>query len=172
MSIFSNIKLIAMDVDGVLTDGSLIMGANGEELKAFSVHDGVGIKLAHLAGLITAIITGRSSPIVLRRAKELGITEVYQDVVDKELALNDLLEKYKLKDYQVAYIGDDINDLKIMKRVGVKIATLNAVREVKDIADFITEVEGGRGAVRDAINTILEKKGVLIDAINKFCNLK
>ncbi|HPG59475.1 MAG TPA: HAD hydrolase family protein, partial [Candidatus Wallbacteria bacterium] len=77
-----------------------------------------------------------------------------------------------LKDYQVAYIGDDLNDLKVMRRVGLKIATLNAVREIKDIADFITEFEGGKGAVRDAINAILEKKGVLAEAINKYCNLK
>lgn len=172
MSIFTNIKLIAMDVDGVLTDGSIIMSSTGEEMKAFSVHDGVGIKLAHLSAMTTAVITGRSSSVVVKRAKELGINEIYQDVADKELALEDLLEKYKLKDYQVAYIGDDLNDLKVMRRVGLKIATLNAVREIKDIADFITEFEGGKGAVRDAINAILEKKGVLADAINKYCSLK
>lgn len=172
MSIFSHIKLIAMDVDGVLTNGEVIMSSNGEEIKAFSIHDGIGIKMAHLAGLTTAIITGRSSPVVARRAKELGIAEVYQDVVSKEEVLEILLEKYKLKDYQVAYIGDDINDLGIMKRVGLKIATLNAVKEVKDIADFITEFEGGRGAVRDAINAILEKKGILKDIIGKYCGAR
>jgi len=172
MSIFTNIKLIAMDVDGVLTNGEIVMSSSGEEIKSFSVHDGVGIKMAHLAGMMTAVITGRSSPVVLKRAKELGVTDVYQDVADKELVLENLIEKYKLKDYQVAYIGDDINDLKIMRRVGLKIATLNAVREVKDIADFITEFEGGRGAVRDAINAILEKKGVLKDVMEKYCNMK
>jgi len=172
MSIFSHIKLIAMDVDGVLTNGEVIMSSNGEEIKAFSIHDGIGIKMAHLAGLTTAIITGRSSPVVARRAKELGIQEVYQDVINKEEVLEILLEKYKLKDYQAAYIGDDINDLGIMKRVGLKIATLNAVKEVKDIADFITEFEGGRGAVRDAINAILEKKGILKDIINKYCSTR
>ncbi|HPG56627.1 MAG TPA: 3-deoxy-D-manno-octulosonate 8-phosphate phosphatase, partial [Candidatus Wallbacteria bacterium] len=90
MSIFTNIKLIAMDVDGVLTDGSIIMSSSGEELKAFSVHDGVGVKLAHLSGMTTAVITGRSSSVVVKRAKELGINEIYQDVVDKELALEEL----------------------------------------------------------------------------------
>ncbi|MEZ7891056.1 MAG: HAD-IIIA family hydrolase [Candidatus Wallbacteria bacterium] len=169
MSIFSHIKLIAMDVDGVLTNGEIIMSTNGEEIKAFSVHDGVGIKLAHAAGIATAIITGRSSSIVAKRAQELGVGDVFQGVTNKETIFEELLAKYNLKEYNVAYIGDDINDLGILKRAGVKIATLNAVTEVKDIADFTTEFEGGRGAVRDAINTILSKKGILKETIQKYC---
>jgi len=172
LSVFTNIKLIAMDVDGVLTNGEIILTSNGEEIKGFSVHDGVGIKLAHIAGLTTAIITGRSSPIVAKRAKELGVNEVYQDVMSKEDVLDILTEKFKLKDYQIAFIGDDINDLRIMQRVGLKIATVNAVKEIKDVADFITEFEGGKGAVRDAINYILEKRGVLKDTIDKYCSTR
>lgn len=153
------IKMICMDVDGVLTNGSIILG-NGEELKFFNVKDGLGIKLAQKAGIITVIMTGRNSICVDRRAKELDIPEVHQGVADKIKLVENLRKKYNLKYDEIAFIGDDLPDIPVMKKVGFSMAPNDAVSEVKTIADYVTQSNGGNGAVREIIDAILKSKGI------------
>ncbi|MFH0926392.1 MAG: HAD hydrolase family protein [bacterium] len=151
------IKMIIMDVDGVLTDGRIIYGNTvGEEYKVFDVKDGFGIRLAHLAGLLTAIITGRDSEIVINRVKDLHIMEVHQDVSDKLLIYRKLLNKYGLSDEEVTCIGDDLMELPILKKAGLSVAVADAVAEVKEIVDIVTIAKGGRGAVRELVELILK----------------
>lgn len=152
------IKLIIFDVDGVLTEGHIIFGQDGEALKAFHCQDGMGISLAHKAGLKTAIITGRESQIVYRRASELKIGDIHQGATDKVTALYKLMEKHSLALEQIAYVGDDINDLPVMVQVGLPCAVANAVSEVKAVARYISACSGGNGAVRDIIEYILKSQ--------------
>lgn len=152
------IKLLLLDVDGVMTDGTIILDNQGNETKAFHVRDGLGIKLAQKAGIVIGIITGRSAEVVNVRARELDIREVHQGARDK-LAVYDLLvSKYGLRDEEVAYIGDDIVDVSIFKRVGLAAAVADADPSVKPHVDMITRTEGGRGAVREVINLILKNR--------------
>mgnify|MGYP001176013914 FL=1 len=153
----NKIKLIAMDVDGVLTDGNIILGVK-EEIKFFNVQDGMGINLAKQAGLIVAFITGRQSRSVSRRAEELGIEEVHQKSKDKEKTLMYLISKYGIEKNEVAYIGDDIMELIPFRKTGFKIAVSNAAKEVKEMADYITVNTGGNGAVRETIELILKSQ--------------
>lgn len=154
-----HIKLLAMDVDGVLTDGRIILGNDGEELKAFHVHDGLGITLAHAAGLHTAIITGRESEIVRRRGSELKIHDIHQKVTDKAACIKMLLQKYQLSLDEVAFIGDDLNDVPLFLQVGLAVAVADATTEAKQFAHFVTQAPGGRGAVREIIAFILKSQG-------------
>jgi len=155
------IKLLLLDVDGVLTDGRIILDNGGNEIKAFHVRDGHGIKLAQRAGIIVGIITGRSSEVVSVRARELGIEEVHQGALDKIIVYNDIIAKYGCTDEEVAFIGDDIVDVPIFKRVGLAVAVADADPEVKPYVDMTTKAEGGRGAVREVINMILGAQGAL-----------
>ncbi|MGE5384362.1 MAG: KdsC family phosphatase [Betaproteobacteria bacterium] len=157
----ARIKLLALDVDGVMTDGSLIYGDHGEEYKAFCVQDGLGIKLAKFAGITTVIITGRTSSIVEARAADLGIEHVYQGVENKRALLGDLLEKLGYGWPAVAFMGDDIIDLPAMMRCGMAIAPANARPQIKEKAHLVTESGGGHSAVRDAIEFILAAQGKL-----------
>ncbi len=154
------IKLLIMDVDGVLTDGRIILDDRGRELKFFDVKDGHGIALAHRAGLPTAIISGRNSKVVNIRARELGIKIVYQNSLDKLKSYESILKKIGLKDEEVAFIGDDLIDIPLLKKVGFSIAVADALPYVKDAADMVTKKRGGRGAVREAIEFILDAKGL------------
>ena len=151
-----HIKLIVLDVDGVMTDGRIILDNHGNELKAFYVRDGHGIRLAIRAGIIMAIITGRHSGVVEKRAVELGIKDVYQGVKEKLSAYLELLSKYNLKDEEVAFMGDDIVDIPLMRRVGLAAAPSDADELTKEKADFVSIKRGGRGAVRDFIELILK----------------
>lgn len=151
-----HIKLIVLDVDGVMTDGRIILDNYGNELKAFHVRDGHGIKLAMRAGIFVAIITGRQSMIVERRALELGIKDVYQGVKDKCLAYDELLSKYNLKDEEVAFMGDDLVDIQLMKRVGIAAVPADSDELTKEKTEFMSTKKGGRGAVRDFIEFILK----------------
>ena len=153
------ISLLILDVDGVLTDGQLLFSDQGEAMKVFNTQDGLGISAANQAGLKTAIITGRETEMVRRRGAELNITDVFQGAKDKLQAYHQLLHKYSLQPDQAAYIGDDINDLAVMTRVGLACAVANAVVDVKKRAHFITTREGGRGAVREVIELILRAQG-------------
>lgn len=153
------IKLVILDVDGVLTDGKIIYDSEGRELKAFNIHDGHGIKLLHTIGIKTAIITGRQSKVVEIRAAELGITDVYQKARDKKSVYRELLNRYQLMDENVAFIGDDLIDLSILKSVGFAVAVFNAVDEVKEYAHMITKRRGGEGAVREVIDFIIKAQG-------------
>lgn len=150
------IKLFITDVDGVLTDGSLILGNNGEEFKSFNSQDGMGIKLLQKNNIEVAIITGRSSKIVEKRAEELAIKEVYQGIDDKIKIFNNLLDKYSLTTSEVSYIGDDLNDLPVLNKVALSFSVKNGVEKVKENVDYVTEKSGGKGAVREAAELILD----------------
>ena len=153
------IKVVAMDVDGVLTDGRIIVDSNGIETKNFDVQDGFGIVFLKKCGIKTAIISARESGVVLHRAKDLKIDKVYVGVYPKLSAYEDMLEEFKVLDEEVCFIGDDVADLGVMRRCGVSVAVANAVFEVKQIADHVTVRQGGRGAVREIIELILQAQG-------------
>jgi len=153
--------MVAMDVDGVLTEGRVTYDDNGREYKSFHAHDGYGITRAQRYGLIVAVITGRGSSIVARRAKELGIKEIHQKVVDKLVVYRMLKRRYGLRDEEVCYIGDDDPDSAVLQRVGVSSAPADAMEEVRNIVDIVTKSGGGRGAVREVIDHILRAKKLL-----------
>ncbi|MGK2943934.1 MAG: KdsC family phosphatase [Desulfuromonadales bacterium] len=155
----SRIKLLLLDVDGVMTDGRIIYDSDGGETKAFDVKDGHGLKLLQRAGIRVGIITGRQSTIVVRRAAELGIELVYQGAKDKRLPFNEILQKLALAPEEVAYIGDDIVDLPVMRQVGFAVTVADAVDDVKPFADMVTERPGGRGAVREVCDFLLKETG-------------
>jgi len=156
---FKKIKVVAMDVDGVLTDGRIIMDSNGVETKNFDVQDGFGIVFLKKCGLKTAIISARESGVVAHRAKDLKIDKVYVGVYPKLSAYENLLEEFKVRDEEICFIGDDLADICIMRRCGVSIAVANAVFEIKQIAHYVTVRQGGHGAVREAIELILQAQG-------------
>ena len=151
----SKIKLFAMDVDGTLTDGKIYMGNDGEMMKAFNVKDGLGIKLLRDMGIIPAIITGRKSEIVKNRCKELGLTELHQGVTDKASKLTEIMEKYNLSRDEVAYIGDDMNDLSAFKAAGVTFAPADCAVQLIPYADIILKKSSGDAPVREAIDMII-----------------
>ncbi|MEW6109481.1 MAG: 3-deoxy-manno-octulosonate-8-phosphatase KdsC [Nitrospirota bacterium] len=155
-----DIKLLIMDVDGVLTDGSIILDNEGNELKAFHVRDGHGIKMMQRAGVQVAIITGRHSKVVERRAQELGIKEVYQRCHIKSAAYEHILEKFGISGREVAYIGDDIVDIPLYRQVALSVAVADADEETKAAAKMVTKNRGGRGAVREVTDFILKSKGL------------
>ena len=151
----SKIKLLVMDVDGTLTDGKIYMGNNGEVMKAFDVKDGCGIKdILPTLGITPVIITGRVSQIVENRAKEIGITEFHQGVRDKLAVLKEVAEKYAATPDEIAYIGDDINDLDCIEYCGVTASPADAVEEVRQKVSFVCQNDGGKGAVRDFIKKL------------------
>lgn len=155
-----NIKMLILDVDGVLTDGSIILDNEGNEFKSFHVRDGHGIKMLIHAGVAVAIITGRHSKVVERRAHELGITEIFQKCFNKKIAYKQLAEKYSLKDEEIAYIGDDIVDAPIMAKSGFPVVVADATEETRKYAIMVTKNRGGRGAVREVTDFILKAKGL------------
>lgn len=163
----SKIKLLVMDVDGTLTDGSMTF-VGGEQIKTFNVYDGLGIRLAMNYGLGIAWITGNTSTAVAERAKTLGIADVYQGCWYKPDSLRDIASRRGLSMDEIAYIGDDLNDLPAFDVAGLSFAVSNASEEVKARADMITQKPGGQGAVREAIEIILKAGGQWEDAVNSF----
>ena len=153
------IKLAAFDVDGVLTDGSLTFDENGHEYKTFNAKDGQGIVNLNKAGIITAIITARENGTVFHRAKNLNITELHQGSKNKIATLENIMQKYNITFDEIAYMGDDLPDICILEKVALKGCPNDAVEEVKAIANFISNKNGGRGAVREFCDYIL-KKGI------------
>lgn len=157
------VQLILMDVDGVLTDGQILLVPDGhgavQEVKMFDVQDGVGITFAHRVGLRTGILTGRRSESVAARAKELGMEIVEQGSHNKLETYAKIRIDAKVGDSQVAYIGDDMQDLPILRRVGFAVAVANAQEELKKVCHFVTEHPGGRGAVREALDFLLRAQG-------------
>tara|TARA_R110001599_G_scaffold64023_4_gene179446 strand:+ start:124938 stop:125477 length:540 start_codon:yes stop_codon:yes gene_type:complete len=149
------VRLMIFDVDGILTDGSLHFGADGEQIKTFNVLDGHGIKLLQQSGVLTAIISARQSPIVLRRATDLGIQHVLQGIHDKGEAFQQLLAQTKMTPQQCGFIGDDVIDLPILSRVGFAASVPNGHAEVRTRVHYVTEASGGRGAVRELCDFIL-----------------
>lgn len=152
---FSDIKLIVFDVDGVLTDGRLSIGSNGIEYKSFHVKDGMGISLARYHGLKVAIITGRKSESIQIRSKELNIDYLYQGITNKEVVLYELVHALHIDCKNVFYMGDDINDLPVIRKVGFSAAPNDAVKMVKESVDYVSQFNGGMGAAREAVDYIL-----------------
>ncbi|MCU7919629.1 MAG: 3-deoxy-manno-octulosonate-8-phosphatase KdsC [Candidatus Thiodiazotropha sp. (ex Dulcina madagascariensis)] len=157
----SGVRLVIFDVDGVLTDGSLFLGDDGQEYKAFNSRDGHGMKMLQKSGVLIGIITGRTSEVVRIRMESLGIEHVYQGKQDKLPAYEELRDKLGLEDGQVAYVGDDVVDLPIMRRVGLAIAVNDAHPFVVQHAHWQTPHAGGRGAGRDVCEMVLEAQGNL-----------
>ena len=164
------IKLLALDVDGVLTDGSIYISPAGEVFKGFNAKDGMGISCALRSGLQIAVITGRQSPIVERRCEELGINLLQQGVKDKRLALQQMAQKLGLVREEIAYMGDDINDIPAFKASGLNLVPADAAIEVMAVADIITKASGGRGAVREAITMILAAQDNWNVIVNSYLN--
>jgi 3-deoxy-D-manno-octulosonate 8-phosphate phosphatase (KDO 8-P phosphatase) len=153
------LRLVLCDVDGVMTDGSVLLLPDGSEAKAFHVRDGLGIVLAHRAGLRTGLISGRRCQVVERRAAELGMAVVRQGVSDKRAALREILETERLRADEVAFIGDDVNDLPVMLEVGLSAAPADAPLELRAQALMVTDAPGGRGCVRELLEAILRARG-------------
>lgn len=158
MKNLNDIKLFAMDVDGTLTDGHIYMGNDGEMFKSFHVKDGLGIKLLKDYGIIPAIITGRTSRIVENRCREIGLTEFHQGVKNKAAKLTELMEKYHLSKEQVAYIGDDMNDLSAIQTAGVTFAPADCAESLKPYIDILLTKPGGEAPVREAVDMILQDR--------------
>jgi len=154
-----NIQLLVLDVDGVLTDGSLILGTDGQEYKLFSSKDGAAIKWWLRSGRQMAWVSGRESSAVLRRAEELGVRYVYQRVLDKLPVYNKLLDELDIPKDRTAYVGDDLVDLPIMACCGFAVAVADAMEEVRAVADLVTQRPGGRGAVAEIIRFLLQAAG-------------
>jgi len=155
----SQIRLLFLDVDGVLTDGCITFNDRGEEIKTFHVKDGLGLKMLMRAGVEVAIITGRTSGALIHRAKELGIKELYQGVSDKSGLCREILLSKGVDPREAACMGDDLPDLAMFKEVGVRIAVSDAAEELRGAADLVTVHSGGHGAVREACEWILKRQG-------------
>jgi 3-deoxy-D-manno-octulosonate 8-phosphate phosphatase (KDO 8-P phosphatase) len=153
------LKLVLSDVDGVMTDGSVLLLPDGGEAKSFHVRDGLGVVLAQRAGLLTGIVSGRASQSVARRAAELRMAIVRQGVADKRAALAEILEEQGLQPQQLAYIGDDVNDLAVMQEVGLSAAPADAPFEVRARAFMVTDAGGGQGCLREFLEAILRARG-------------
>jgi 3-deoxy-D-manno-octulosonate 8-phosphate phosphatase (KDO 8-P phosphatase) len=167
----AQIKLLLMDVDGTLTDGSVTLLSQPDgtalEIKTFDAHDGQGLTLAHTAGLRTGCITGRESAALLRRAQETKMEFIYMKRAAKMPAYREILAKADVSDSAVAYIGDDLPDIPVMRRVGLAIAVGGAVAEVIDAAHYTTKALAGHGAVREAVELVLKSKGLWAEMIDK-----
>lgn len=152
------IRMVLLDVDGVMTDGGLYYGADGHELKRFHAHDGYGVVRARDHGLRIGIISGRSTPIVDARARALKIDDVFQGTMDKVTPMRILQEKYDLQENEFAFIGDELFDLPLLRLVGFSAAPRNARAEVKREVDYVTTVDGGNGAVREVLDMIIAQQ--------------
>ncbi|MFA5005496.1 MAG: HAD-IIIA family hydrolase [Candidatus Omnitrophota bacterium] len=154
----SRVKLLLLDVDGVLTDGRIVYDSKGRDSKFFDVHDGLGVYVLYRAGIRTVLITAKSSKTIIPRAKDMHVAEVFADIFPKTRVLDKLLKKYNCDLSQVCFVGDDLVDLALIKKVGLPIAVNNAAKEIKDAASYITEKPGGRGAVREIAELILKSQ--------------
>jgi len=159
-AIANKIKLVAFDIDGVMTDGSLTFDENGVEYKTYNAKDGQGLVMLLRAGIVPAIITARNNGTVVHRAKILGITELYQGQKNKTVALEELMEKYNLSVDEIAYMGDDLPDLCVLEKVGLPCCPADAVEEVIEASKFVSTKDGGKGAVRELCNFILKSQSI------------
>jgi len=154
-----NVKLLLLDVDGVLTDGRIIYDSRGRDSKFFDVHDGMGVYLLSKAGIKTILITAKASRTIKPRARDMRVAEVFADISPKSSVLSKILKKYQVSTEEICFVGDDLVDLCMMKRVGFPIAVFNACPEIKRAAAYITLRQGGRGAVREVAELILKTQG-------------
>jgi 3-deoxy-D-manno-octulosonate 8-phosphate phosphatase (KDO 8-P phosphatase) len=165
---FANIELLLLDVDGVLTDGNITYSDTGDQIKTFHSRDGFGIRLLMDSGIQVGIITGRKSKALEYRCKNLGITLLFDGIKDKSMALDKITALTGILPENTAFVGDDLMDLAVMKRVGVSFCVSDACPEVKIHSDIITDQRGGHGAVREICDTILKTKGLWDDIMNKY----
>lgn len=162
----AQVKLVILDVDGVLTDGGITIDSDGRELKRFNVYDGTGIKYLQRCGLQVALLSGRDTEATAIRARQLGIDIVYQGAADKLEVLEEIKRRTGTRESEIAYMGDDLLDLPVMRRIGYPMAPANARPEVRQIAEYVTKVEGGHGAVREAAEHLLRAQkrwGALVE---------
>lgn len=152
------IKLLILDVDGVLTDGRIIYDSKGRDLKLFDVHDGLGVYLLSRMGIRTILITAKGSKAIKPRAKDMHVEKVYENIAPKTKVYKRIIEDYKLSDDEICFVGDDLVDLGILKKAGLSIAVSNACQEVKNVSIYTTQREGGRGAVREVAELILKSQ--------------
>ena len=164
------VKLLLLDVDGILTDGTIIYTHEGNEIKAFHTRDGLGIRLLQEAGVEVGLITARQSEAVTRRAQDLGMKHVFQKTRNKLAVYEQLTKELGLQASEVGYMGDDWLDLPLLVRVGFSATVADAVSEVKEVAHYTTKRKGGRGAVREVCDLILEAKGVHVTLLDKYLN--
>jgi len=157
---FKNIKLLLLDVDGVLTDGRIIYDSKGYDSKFFDVHDGLGIYLLGRMGIKTILVTAKGSGTIKPRAKDMRVEAVYEDILPKTKVYEKVLVKYGLNDEDICFVGDDLVDLCVLKRAGLPVATHNACDVIKEAAVYVTKKDGGRGAVREVAELILQSKGL------------
>jgi 3-deoxy-D-manno-octulosonate 8-phosphate phosphatase (KDO 8-P phosphatase) len=162
--LLGQIRLFATDVDGVLTDGGMYYAESGDEWKKFDTRDGMGIKLLQRAGIITAIVTQERTKLVARRAEKLAIPELHQGVMDKLSLIREMATRHGLTLSQVAYIGDDINDLEALKAVGFSAAPADGMPQVAAAVDYVCQKKGGEGAVREIVEMILEAQGSKVES--------
>ncbi len=162
------IKLLLLDVDGVLTDGRIIYDSAGRDLKLFDVHDGLGVYLLKKAGIPTILVTAKGSKTIKPRAKDMKVDAVFANISPKSAVLEGILKKYKVGLEEICFIGDDLVDLCMIKRVGLAVAVNNACEEIKKAAAYITVKRGGRGAVREVVEIILKSQGKWEDAVSAY----
>ncbi|MCM0612685.1 HAD family hydrolase [Marinobacter sediminum] len=162
------VRLIALDVDGIMSDGRLYFSANGDELKAFNILDGLGLKQLMAAGITVAVITGRQSPLTEKRMRDLGIPHLMQGREDKKVALEELAGKTGIRPEAIAYMGDDLPDLPAIRFSGLGITVPNAYWLVRDHADYCTQAAGGSGAVREACDLLLTAQDKLDQALSRY----
>ena len=156
--VLKEIRLFATDVDGVLTDAGMYYSESGDEWKKFNTRDGMGIKLLQRAGLVTAIVTQERTRLVARRAEKLAIPELHQGVMDKLSVIRDMAARHGLSLQQIAYIGDDVNDIEALKAVGLSAAPADSLPQVLEIVDYVCTLKGGEGAVRELVELILQAR--------------
>ena len=159
-NLFKQVELLVLDVDGVLTKGEIIYDDKGRELKVFNVKDGLGIFLLRILGIKTIFLSARNSPVLRRRAKDMKVEEVIGGILPKESMISDIKSKYKIKDKNICFIGDDLIDMGMIKKVGLGIAVADAPPVVKRGAKYITKKKGGEGAVREVVDLIIKAKGL------------
>ncbi|MDR4464365.1 MAG: HAD-IIIA family hydrolase [Nitrospira sp.] len=157
--VLQEIRLVATDVDGVLTDAGMYYSESGDEWKKFNTRDGMGIKLLQKAGLITAIVTQERTRLVARRAEKLAIPELHQGVMDKLAVIRNMAERYGISLRHIAYIGDDVNDIEALKAVGFSATPADGLPQVRKVVDHVCQLKGGEGAVRELAEMILRSRG-------------
>jgi 3-deoxy-D-manno-octulosonate 8-phosphate phosphatase (KDO 8-P phosphatase) len=162
---FRKVKLLLLDVDGVLTDGRIIYDSCGRDSKFFNVHDGLGVFVLHKFGINTIIITAKSSRAIRPRAKDMHVAEVFADIFPKTAVLGKIVKKYGILADEICFVGDDLVDLALMRKIGLPIAVANACDNIKEAAVYVTERFGGRGAVREVAELILKAQGKWEDVL-------
>jgi len=158
-SLFKKIELLVLDVDGVLTKGEIVYSSLGEEFKIFNVKDGLGIFLLTRAGIKTVLLTAKDSKLVRNRAKDMG-ADIYAGILPKESLLSRIRKKYSVSNQNICFVGDDLIDIGIMKKVGVPVAVYDAPSEVRNVSLYVTDKKGGQGAVREVVEKILKSKNM------------